>query len=270
MFKRIGVVVAAAMLAIGAFAVPASAVPEPRFTLQINPTQGPVGTNIHAQLPAEATTQGGACRAKSDLQSGLQDLIAALIAGESNPPVQDALQKALLGVISQGIGSLDPSDPNAFKFFFALAFADPATQRPAIDETTGEESATSFWDPETGQGDITAPAAQRPKTYFVAAVCLKLKSLDQVDAAAVIAALQAGLTQGGGDFQTCLGQQPNACIADFAGLVESIATPVITELVDQDADVAWVAPFCLLGDNGQDCSTPTAAEAVPGEPAFTG
>jgi hypothetical protein len=268
MIKRIGVVVAAAMLGVVALTVPASSQPEPRFTLTINPTQGPVGTNIHAQLPAEATTQGGECLAKSAIQSGLQQLVAGLI---SNNP--DAAQKALLGIISGGIGMVDLNDPNAFKFFFVLAFADPATQRPAIDETTGQESATSFWDPATGQGDITAPAAARPKTYFVAGVCLKLKSLDQIDAGAVAQALAAVIQQGGQSFVDCISNPTQACLQAQQALIQQAATAVITELVDQNADVAWVAPFCLLGDNGETCAVPTAAAAEPvagEEPAFTG
>jgi hypothetical protein len=272
MLKRIGVVMAAAMLGVVALTGPASSQPEPRFTLTINPTQGPVGTNIHAQLPAEATTPGGECLSKSQIQQEFQKLVAAIIQG-SNPLT--ALQKALLGVINGGIQGLDPNDPNTFKFFFVLAFADPATQRPAIDQTTGQESATSFWDPETGQGDITAPAAARPKIYFVAGVCLKLKSLDQIDFAALGNALQAGIDKGQQSFQQCLaqiqpGQPPPACLQNFQDVIQETATPVITELVDQNAKVAWVAPFCLLGDNGEGCGGPTAAEAVPGEPAFTG
>jgi hypothetical protein len=271
--KKIGVVVAAAMLGVVALTVPASSQPEPRFTLTINPTEGPVGTNIHAQLPAEATTQGGECLSKGEIQAGFQELFAALIAG-TDPGAP--LQKVLLGVINGGIQDLDLNDPNTFRFFFVLAFADPATQRPAIDETTGQESATSFWDPATGQGDITAPAAARPKTYFVAGVCLKLKSLDQIDAAAVAAALQAGITQGGTAFTDCLtvvgGGGDPACLQNFEDLIGEVATPVITELVDQNAEVAWVAPFCLLGDNGETCAVPTAAAAEPvaEEPAFTG
>ncbi len=271
MLKRIGVVMAAAMLGVVALTGSASSQPEPRFTLTINPTQGPVGTNIHAQLPAEATTPGGECLSKGEIQQGFQQLFAALIAGTD--PGQP-LQKVLLGVINGGIQQLDLNDPNTFKFFFVLAFADPATQRPAIDETTGQESATSFWDPATGQGDITAPAAKRPMTYFVAGVCLKLKDISQVDAAAVAAALQAGIDQGGASFQQCLGVVGGggdpSCLQNFQDIIQSVATPVITELVDQNAKVAWVAPFCLLGDNGEGCGGPTAAEAVPGEPAFTG
>src|SRR6266536_5862495 len=115
MLKRIGVVMAAAMLGVVALTGPASSQPEPRFTLTINPTQGPVGTNIHAQLPAEATTPGGECLSKNEIQAGLQQLIAGLISGGD---ITDPAQKALLGVINGGIASIDPNDPNAFKFFF--------------------------------------------------------------------------------------------------------------------------------------------------------
>jgi hypothetical protein len=270
MLKRIGVVMAAAMLGVVALTGPASSQPEPRFTLTINPTQGPVGTNIQAQLPAEATTPGGECISGNELISGIQSLVAEIIADGTITPT--SLEGILLALTPDAIATFDPNDPNLLRFFFVLAFADPATQAPAIDETTGQPSATSFWDPATGQGDITAPAAARPKTYFVAGVCLKLKSLDQIDFAALAAALQAGIDQGSSDFQTCLGKQPDPCIAGFADFVGSVATPVITELVDQNPKVAWVAPFCLFGDNGETCAGPTAAEAVPvaAEPAFTG
>jgi hypothetical protein len=270
MLKKIGVVVAAAMVGVVALTVPASSQPEPRFTLQIDPDEGPVGTVIQAQLPEEATAQGGECLSKSDIQAAFQVLIASIIQGSD---LQDPLQKALLAVIGGGIQQLDLNDPNTFRFFFVLVFADPATQRPAIDETTGEESETSFWDPETGQGSITAPPAARPKLYFVAAVCLDLKSLDEIDFAALAAALQAGLDEGGQSFENCLtqfqpGQPPPACAGEegFQAIVESAATPVITELVDQNAEVAWVAPFCLLGDNGENCAAPAAAAEAPPPP----
>lgn len=267
MLKRIGVVLAAAMIGVVALTVPASSQPEPRFTLQIDPDEGPVGTVINAQLPDEALEPGGECISKQAIFQGLQELMAALISG-SDPPVEDALQQALVQVIAGGLP--DPSDPNAFRFFFVLAFADPATQRPAIDERTGEESATSFWDPQTGQGSIEAPAAKRPSVYFVAAVCLKLKELQDVDVQAIITALAGAIQEGQGPFEECLAAPSEACLKQFQTVIEGAATAVITELVDQNAEVAWVAPFCLLGDNGERCGGPAAAEAVPEEPAFTG
>jgi hypothetical protein len=78
MLKRTGVVMAAAVLGVVALTVPASSQPEPRFTLQINPTQGPVGTNIHAQLPAEATAVAGECLSPSDIFASLQQIAGAV------------------------------------------------------------------------------------------------------------------------------------------------------------------------------------------------
>src|SRR5262249_54847228 len=98
----------------------------------------------------------------------------------------------------------------------------------------------------------------------------KLKSLDQIDVAAVAAALEATLQQGGQNLEDCVKNPSPACLQQQQALIQQAATAVITELVDPNADIAWVAPFCLLGDNGEGCGGPTAAEAVPGEPAFTG
>jgi hypothetical protein len=270
MFKRIGVVCVAGMLGVAALAGSASAQPEPRFTLQIDPTEGKVGTNIHAQLPAEATTPGGPCISGDPLVAGIQSLVGNLV-GQGPGSLPAGIQKTLAGLTNtDSITKLNPNDPNLLRFFFVLAFADPATQRPAIDQTTGQESATSFWDPNTGQGDITAPAAQRPSTYFVAGLCLKLKSLDQINPAEVGAALQSFIEATPG-LATCLGgPTPDQCIGDNA---QKALTPLLTALIDQNADIAWVAPFCLLGDNGEGCGGPTAAEAaqpVTGEPRFTG
>ncbi len=251
MLKRTGVVMAAAVLGVVALTVPASSQPEPRFTLQINPTQGPVGTNIHAQLPAEATAVGGECLSPSDIFASLQQVAGAVIAqGNPSPAVQD-----LLNAI-QDADNLQELGPDAIDLtlFFILVFADPATQRPAIDQTTGQESATSFWDPVTGQGDVTAPPAERPKTYLVAGVCLDLNT--NPDPAALAGAVQQIIDNGISG--------PEA--------IDQAATALLTPLINQDAKVAWVAPFCLLGDNGETCAGPTAAAAEPvaGGPAFTG
>jgi hypothetical protein len=252
MFKRIGVVLAAALVGVAALAGPATAQPEPRFTLQIDPSEGPVGTVIHAQLPEEATAVGGECLSPSEIFASLQDIAGEVIAqGSPEPGVKNLLESI------QNAQNLQDLGPNAIDLtlFFVLAFADPVTQRPAIDETTGQESATSFWDPATGKGDITAPAAKRPSSYFVAGLCLDLNT--NPDPAALAAAVQQAI---GGDPSS-----PDA--------VQKAATALLTPLINQDAKVAWVAPFCLLGDNGEGCAGPTeavAAEAVTAEPAFTG
>jgi hypothetical protein len=53
------------------------------------------------------------------------------------------------------------------------------------DETTGQQ-ATDFWDRATGKGTIGTPNVHpRPALYAVAAVCLRLKMLDEIDPAEV-------------------------------------------------------------------------------------
>jgi hypothetical protein len=258
MFKRIGVALAAAVVGVVALAAPAATAPEPRFTLQIDPAQGPVGTTIHTQVPEEATAAGGECLSPSEIFAGLQKVAGTVIGqGDPSPAV-----KGLLEAITKpdNLQQLGP-DSVDLTLFFVLAFADPVTQRPAIDETTGEESATGFWDSTTGAGEITAPPAKRPGNYFVAALCLDLNT--NPDPAALAGAVQK-VVDGG---------------ASGSDAVQKAATALLTPLIDQDAKVAWVAPFCLTGDNGEPCSSPagegatgeaTAAEPVTATPKFTG
>jgi hypothetical protein len=249
MFNRIGAVLAAAMLGVVVLAGPAASAPEPRFTLQIDPHEGPVGTTIHAQVAEEATAVGGECLSPNEIFARLQQIAGTVIGqGDPSPAV-----KSLLEAITtpQNLQELGP-DAIDLTLFFVLAFADPVTQRPATDETTGKESATSFWNPTTGAGEITAPAAKRPGSYFVAALCLDLNT--NPDPAALAAAVQQIVDNG----------------ASGADAVDQAATALLTPLIDQDAKVAWVAPFCLLGDSGEPCGGPAAAEAVAAEPAFTG
>jgi hypothetical protein len=97
--------------------------------------------------------------------------------------------ESLLGSIGS-LTTLTPEDLN-FTILFVLAFADIATQQPVTDETTGE-TATSFWDPATGRGTIETPNVHpRPSNYAVAAVCLRLKTADEVDPQEVAQALQS-------------------------------------------------------------------------------
>jgi hypothetical protein len=157
--------------------------------------------------------------------------------------------EALLGSIGS-LTTLTPEDLN-FTILFVLAFADIATQQPVTDETTGE-TATSFWDPATGRGTIETPNVHpRPSNYAVAAVCLRLKTADEVDPQEVAQALQS------------LGENPDP---------EAAAQTLLLVLINQEPEVAWAALYCLLGDNGEPCGGPTAAAAEPvvGEPAFTG
>jgi hypothetical protein len=249
MFKRIGVALAAAVLGLVVLAPPAATAPEPRFTLQIDPPTGPVGTSIHTQVPPEATEVGGECLSRNEIFARLQQVAGTVIAqGNPGPAVTGLLQSL------QNPQAFGPDDID-LTLFFVLAFADPVTQRPAIDETTGKESATSFWDPVTGAGEITAPPAKRPGTYFVAALCLDLNT--NPDPAALAGAVQQVVNDG----------------ATGPDALDQAATALLTPLINQDARIAWVASFCLTGDNGEPCGGPaeaTAAEPVTAEPAFTG
>jgi hypothetical protein len=243
MFKRIGVVLAAAMLASVVLAAPATGDhTEARLTLQIDPMEGQVGTPINATVPEEYKE---ICLSENDFVAAFQTLVGQVIGGfDFAQTVEDLLQSIA------DIPNLTPEDLN-LTFVFALAFADIATQQPVVDETTGEQ-ATSFWDPATGQGTIETPNVHpRPALYAVAAVCLRLKTLDEIDPAEVAEALQ--------------GLDPSD--------PEAAAQTLLLVLVQQDPDIAWAALYCLLGDNGEPCSGPTAAgpaEAVTAEPAFTG
>ena len=242
MFKRIGVVLTAAMVGIVALAGPASSQPEARLTLQIDPKEGKVGTPIHATVPEEYKQE---CLSGNEFVAQVQTLAGQLIGGQQPNPA------ALLQSLSTA-PNLTPEDLN-FTILFALAFADIATQQPVTDETTGQQ-ATSFWDPATGQGTIDAPNVHpRPSMYAVAAVCLRLKTVDEVDPAEVAQALQ-GL--------------------DPAAGPQAVGQALLLPLINQEPRVAWASLFCLQGDNGEPCAggpaEATPAEAVTGQPAFTG
>ena len=165
------------------------------------------------------------------------------------PPSQQPDPAALLKSLSTA-PNLKPEDLN-FTILFALAFADIATQQPVKDETTGQQ-ATSFWDPATGEGTSDAPNAHpRPARYAVAAVCRRLKTLEEIDPAEVAQALQN---------------------VDPAGGPNAVGQALLLPLINQEPRVAWASLFCLLGDNGEPCGGPAtaeAAEAVTAEPAFT-
>lgn len=244
MLKRIGVVLTAAMLGVVALAGPASSQPEARLTLQIDPKEGKVGTPIHVQVPNDHKPE---CLSGNEFVAQVQTLAGQLIGGQDPSSTIPALLKSL-----QSAPNVKPEDLN-FTILFALAFADIVTQQPVTDETTGQQ-ATSFWDPATGKGTIDAPNAHpRPSMYAVAAVCLRLKALDEIDPQEVAHALQ--------------GIDPSAG-------PDAIGKALLLPLINQEPRVAWAALFCLQGDNGEPCgggpAEATPAEAVTGQPAFTG
>jgi hypothetical protein len=248
MFKRIGIVLVAAVVASAALVGPATAQTEARLTLQIDPTEGKVGTPINATVPEEYKQE---CLSGNEFVAQVQTLAGQLIGGQDPSGTIPQLLQSI-----QTAPSLTPADLN-FTILFALAFADIATQQPVTDETTGQQ-ATSFWDPATGKGTIDAPNVHpRPQLYAVAAVCLRLKTLDEIDPAEVAQALQN---------------------IDPAAGPEAAGQALLLPLINQEPRVAWAALFCLQGDNGEPCGGPTeaaateagAAEPVTGEPRFTG
>jgi hypothetical protein len=149
-------------------------------------------------LPEEAFSPGGECLSPNQLVAAIQGAVGNLI-GMGPGSLPAGIEKTLAALAAGELPG--PSDLD-LTVFFALIFADPATQRPAIDETTGQESAPSFWDPFTGQGSITASPAERPKTYFVAGVCLDINT--NPDPSAVAEALQSFLEATPG-LTECLG-----------------------------------------------------------------
>jgi hypothetical protein len=243
MFKRIGVALLGAMLGVAALAGPASSQPEARLTLQIDPKEGQVGTQINATVPEEYKD---VCLSGNEFVAQVQTLAGQLIGGQDPSGTIPNLLQSL-----STAPSLTPEDLN-FTILFALAFADLATQQPVTDETTGQQ-ATSFWDPATGKGTIEAPNVHpRPAIYAVAAVCLRLKTVDEIDPAEVAQALQN---------------------VDPAAGPEAVGQALLLPLINQEPTVAWAALFCLQGDNGEPCGGPTGAEAaqpVAAEPLFTG
>jgi hypothetical protein len=240
MLKRIGVVCVAAVLASVALMVPATAQTDARLTLQIDPKEGPVGTQINATVPEEYKE---ICLSENEFVANFQTLVGQVAGDNEFAPTVEAL----LGSIGS-LATLTPEDLN-FTILFVLAFADVATQQPVTDETTGQQ-ATSFWDPATGQGTIEAPNVHpRPSQYAVAAVCLRLKTLDEVNPDEVAQALQS------------LPENTDP---------EAAAQVLLLVLINQEPEVAWASLFCLQGDNGEPCGGPTAAAPVVAEPAFTG
>jgi hypothetical protein len=147
MFKRIGVALLGAMLGVAVVAGPASSQPEARLTLQIDPKEGQVGTQINATVPEEYQD---VCLSGNEFVAQVQTLAGQLIGGQGPSGTIPNLLQSL-----STAPSLTPEDLN-FTILFALAFADLATQQPVTDETTGQQ-ATSFWDPATGKGTIEAP-----------------------------------------------------------------------------------------------------------------
>jgi hypothetical protein len=240
MLKRIGVVCVAAVLASVALMVPATAQTDARLTLQIDPKEGPVGTQINATVPEEYRE---ICLSENEFVANFQTLVGQVIGENDFAPTIEALLTSI-----STLPNLTPEDLN-FTILFALAFADIATQQPVTDETTGQQ-ATSFWDPATGQGTIEAPNVHpRPSQYAVAAVCLRLKTVDEVNPDEVAQALQS------------LPENTDP---------EQAAQVLLLVLINQEPEVAWASLFCLQGDNGEPCGGPTAAAPVVAEPAFTG
>jgi len=266
--RRVLAVGVVATFATVAFAVQAPADhTEPRLTLQIDPDQGPVGQNIHALVPDEYRD---ICLNENSALAAFQAIVSDLILGFTPGTSPEGVVEALLDA---GVAGLTAADLENFAFLFVLAFVDPVTQDPVVDENTGEE-ALSNWSAVTGEGTIIAPFTTRPATYFVAAVCLDFQVPSPEAFARLIQDTAAALdptellTCAGGGFAT----------PECQALAEEIVGGLVEELlllaVNQDADIAWVAPFCLTGDapDFQGCEVPVepVAEPVAAAPTFAG
>jgi hypothetical protein len=250
-----------------AFAVQAPADhTEPRFTLEIDPSQGLPGQTIDAQVPLDDAAT--VCGSENDLLLALQTIINDAIAG--NTPAPGSLEAVLQAILSGAVGELTPEDLENFAFLFVLLFVDPATQEPL--SNPGED----FWDPATGQGQIVAPGIDenpdspnagqvlpRPATYFVAAACL---GFGEVTPEELQALLEEAVAEGAQQLIDCAPTfMDPGCQELIGALVEGIIAGLIEAAVNDDPDVAWVAPFCLLGGNGviQTCEVPAEAVAPP-------
>lgn len=277
--KKVFAVGLVAAFASAGFAVQAGADhTEPRFTLEIDPDEGPVGQNIEAQVPLNEVEE--VCLSPNELLAELQTVIANAIAGNTPEPgsIEAILQATLAGILAGEI--LTPEDFDNFAFLFLLLFLDPVTQEPV------SEPGTDFWDPATGQGSIIAPGTdenpdspnfgqelERPATYLVGAVCLGFKEISpetlQAILEAIVAELELTLEQVG----ACAQETPPFSSEACGEIISALLGALVEAAVDDDPDVAWVAPFCLLGDNFENCDIEevvTPAEPVPAEVTFAG
>ncbi len=218
--------------------------PELNLDVTISPTSGPAGTTISGSVdPTQAQQE-----CITDPVNELTLILTALATG--GDPNFDAIDQAFLTALAGAIQS------GAIPFDIALlyigAFVDIITQQPV------PGSDQPMWNPIQGELQITAPEAP-PGTYAVAMVCFGLN--EDPDPQAIADEL-AGLT--------------NAL--DPAQL-ETAANRIIPLLIDQDDPLGTgVALFCLDDAAGTQCApaapapaTPNPpANAVPGDPAFTG
>jgi len=286
--RRVVAVGVVATFATFAFAVQAPADhTEPRLTLVIDPSQGLPGQTINVQVPDEYKTEcPGIGNPINDLLTGALTALAT-----ENP---GTLLAAAAGILQGGIE--DPNTQGTLEsVLFPLVFVDPVTQEPLSNPSQ------NFWDQNTGTGSIVAPATDenpdspqngqflaRPATYFVAAVCLGLIDITPEALAALVEAAAQQLADfltatfgmglpaflgclgGGGDLETCGGENAPAVEEEIGAILGGL----IEGLINTDPEVAWVAPFCLLGGNGEieTCAVPAEAPAEPvaAAPTFAG
>lgn len=282
---------------VAAFATVAFAVQAPadhteaRLTLVIEPTVGPVGQTINAQLPAEAfdPAAGDECAASSSANQILSQALADFAAGI---PPTEVLQNIAAGILEEVLAGPELAG-TLETVLFPLIFADVETQEPLSDP--------SFWDPDTGQGSIVAPGTDvntgdplaRPAIYAVAGTCLGLNEDLVADAIAAAVAslteiLEAQTTEvttlltcigaAAGDpaaIGVCIGAFVEAVTATIEEAVPGILEALLLAVIDQDPDVAWAALYCLTGDNFETCEGPAPAPLEPAAPVqavarFTG
>jgi hypothetical protein len=261
---------------------------EARLTLTIDPTVGPPGQVINAQLPPEAydPAAGDLCAASATANQLIAEAFADFASGL---PPEQVLQNLVANILEAA--AEDPEFAGTLdSILFPLIFADPVTQEPLADP--------AFWDPDTGQGSIVAPGEDvntgeplaRPSLYAVAGTCLGINPdlLPDAVAAAVeslVTIIEEGEAAALAALVACLTADPTdpTCVPTFlAATAETIEEGVpqvlgalLEATIDQDPDIAWAALFCLTGENFETCDAPPDAGPGPAAPVqvtprFTG
>ena len=244
MRKTAAFVAIASLLAVGMSFLPQGAsaqIPEINLDLTIDPDQGPPGTVINTFVPPEQAQE--VCMDNTAFGAALALIAQTFLTQE--PPGEPQLQgffTVLAGALQSGAIFANPED---VAFLYVLAFADIATQQPV------EGSDNPFWDPFTGEGQITAPEAPFG-TYAIAAVCLGPRPFEDIDFAGMLEAMLAA------------GFNPQDPQTTFQSGLEA----AIPFLIDTDNPLGTGFQLYCLGDDAF-CNPPPEGP-VAAEPVFTG
>jgi hypothetical protein len=198
-------------------------------TINLNPVtlsvkEGPPGTNILTHVdPAQAQA---VCLNTTQATTQTQEIATSLLS-------QPGLGIGTVNVL-QAVNNGTLHDVAAV---YAVAFADIETQEAFA------TNAPMGWDPNTGNGSITAPDAPRPKLYAVAVVCLGLKVPTVGEANAALAGVDP--------------TQPDAA-----------AAALLTASINQDPIGTGFEIFCLSDGGG--CPAGQEGGEVTATPRVTG